>query len=275
MRIRPVRHKAVPRYPTSDYLREHPELLYIVPERWRRNTLVLKILGGAACLLLASQTASAQQQGGAPPSGIAPLFLHGEGRAAFGCMAINPPVFLSEDEARQVIQEEAKKAGLVFGPGAFTVPDAALPVTHPYSCPSPDGKRIESAQPGTRRGSLTLDGFDKKRNVAYEFVSQKHYRAWEDKNSPCWSSVSSSDAKDVAEVLRAGLKPSAGQPWIVVFYEPFASIPAGCRPSSRLPETDWKARWEQCELAGKKLDGEQLRMQVRDFIGWLKAQGVI
>ncbi len=37
---------------------------------------------------------------------VAPIFEHGEGRGATGCVVIVPPVFLSEEEALQIANEE-------------------------------------------------------------------------------------------------------------------------------------------------------------------------
>src|ERR1035441_2808503 len=135
MNIQPVRGKVNPRYPSSDYLEQHPDLLSVVPERWRQNAFVLRVLGGVVGLVLAAQnSASAQQRAPVPPSRVAPIFLHGAGRGAFGCVAVSAPVFLTEDEARQVIQQEAKTAGLEFEPNALTLHHVDVPVTHLYSC---------------------------------------------------------------------------------------------------------------------------------------------
>ena len=192
MQVKPVLSKAAPRYPTHDFLREHPELLRIVPERWRRNPFVLRVLAGVGCLLLAVQSAGAQEQANAPASRVAPLFVHGEGRGAAGCVMVNPPVFLSEDEALQVIRHEAKKAGLDFTAEAPTVRQATVPVT-------------SECGPGwdTQKRDLVFDGFDKEHNVAFEFVSSKHFSEWE-KGGAC-SSVSFYNMKGAAETLRTGL----------------------------------------------------------------------
>ena len=211
----------------------HPELLRLVPERWQRNPHVLRILSGAVCLLLAAETASAE---------VAPLFVHGEGRGAFGCIAVNPPVFLSEAEARQVIVEEAGKAGLKFEPDALTIPGATLPVTNLYWC---------GGEPGpleTRKGKLVLDGFDRKHNVAFEFVSDEDVADWKNRHPRCASSVSVYDVRGAATTLRDGLPSGKDAPQIGIFYEPASPKGHGAK---------------------------ELRAQVRDFIAWLKAQGVI
>lgn len=265
MQVKPVRMKVVPQYPTQDYLETHPELLAIVPERWQQNALVRQVLGGVVCLVMASQSpAVAQQPATAAASRIAPLFVHGEGFGMFGCMAVNPPVFLSEDEARKVIQEEAKKAGLEFAPDALTIPDVYVPVTEHNGC-SPIAQRLTR-----ERQALALDGFDRKHGIAFEFVSQQDFIAWESKSPGCVSSVSSFDMKGTAESLRSGLKSAAKVPWLGVFYEPGAA-----RGASEASNGATQQGWEQRRKAGREVGKEELRKQVRDFIQWLKAQGVI
>ena len=43
---------------------------------------------------------------------VAPIFKHGEGRGATGCVAVSPPVFLSAEEALHVIKEELTQQGV-------------------------------------------------------------------------------------------------------------------------------------------------------------------
>jgi hypothetical protein len=257
MQIKPVRRMAPPSYPTRDYLHDHPELLELVPERWRQNGLVLAVLGGVVSLIMASQSQAADRQpANSDASRVAPIFVHGDGRGAFGCDAVTAPVFLTEDEARQVIQNEAKKAGLKFAPDALTLSPATIPVMpKAYFCGSRDPR-----EPATRKGDLTLDGYDQKHGVAYEFVSQGDYSSWESQDSTCISTVYSYDLKGAAEALRKGLMADQHPVRIGIFYEPGEYPSTGQRPGSD---------------ATRRRDEEQLRRQVRDFIQWLKAQGVI
>ncbi|MCZ7584672.1 MAG: hypothetical protein M5R36_15785 [Deltaproteobacteria bacterium] len=47
---------------------------------------------------------------------VAPVFEHGEGRGSIGCVMVNGPVFLSEEEALAVIKTALEKRGLTgFG----------------------------------------------------------------------------------------------------------------------------------------------------------------
>lgn len=45
---------------------------------------------------------------------VAPLFEHGSGRAATGCVVVSPAVFMTEEEARIIIKEELEKLGFNF-----------------------------------------------------------------------------------------------------------------------------------------------------------------
>ena len=70
------------------------------------------MLAGAASLALLDlgrgQLRIRGTEGGA--IAVAPIFEHGEGRLATGCIVITPPVFLSEEEGMQILREEFAKA---------------------------------------------------------------------------------------------------------------------------------------------------------------------
>lgn len=279
MRVQPRRRYAAPAYPTRAYLLEHPELLRWVPKRWRRNPLVLAVLGMALPLLQSHATGGEDAKGTAPAAiRVAPLFLHGDGRGSFGCVAINPPVFLSEDEARDVIREEAKKAGLNLAKTDLTLKGVSLPVTNQYEFledldQSSEKKADQSERAKrekTQKGDLALDGYDAKHRVAFEFVSQKDFEAWE-KTDGVVSTASDYDLKKTAEQLRHGLAQTKGDTVVGVFYEPGASVDlfGDDRESTR------KMSWKERDQAAHKLGEQELRAQVRDFVAWLKAQGVL
>ena len=46
---------------------------------------------------------------------MAPVFIHGEGTGAYGCIAVTAPFFLSEEEAWEIIKSEAESyKGITF-----------------------------------------------------------------------------------------------------------------------------------------------------------------
>ncbi len=284
MRTKLVRRYVVPHYPTRDYLLEHPELLRWIPKRWQHNPLVLGALGMVVPLILARPAVAAGEGVKDAPAvavRVAPLFPHGEGRGSFGCVAMNPPVFLSEDEARQVIRDEAKKAGIEFVEDGLTIKDAEVPVTNPYDFldEREENNKAKAAQknppkkPKLQKQDLVLDGYDKKRRIAFEFVSGKDFNKWEKRGSG-WCSASVYDLKATAEHLKQGLAQSKSDAVVGVFYEPGMSPPKIAYPKKGA-DADWKAYYKAREKAGKELGEKELRKQVRDFLDWLKTQGVI
>ncbi len=210
---------------------------------------------------------------------VAPLFIHGDGRGSFGCVAVNPPVFLSEDEARQVVQDEAMAAGIAFEPDALTLKEVSLPVTDQFGFlkKRESGKQEDTGKtaPKTKTGDLVLDGFDSARNIAYEFVSRTDFNAWENQDRKMWCSASSYDLKDTANTLANGLAGSKGRSVVAIFYEPGAKAPEMAYPDNEATAEDRRAHWQQLKQAGKELGVQELREQVRDFLEWLKAQGII
>lgn len=273
MKIEPLSRYPRPRFPTRSILDEHPEMLRLVPERWQRNPIVLSALAGICLLILSSKELDAATPGKGGKAAkaaprIAPIFQHGDGRGAFGCEAINPPVFLSEDEARQVIIEEGKRAGIKFTPDSLTLKrvNVAKPYREPIELPGGI-----MGHPGTI--SLKLDGTDLKRGISFEYVSESDETAvmGEPDHS---SSVYSIDTLKAARTLRTGIMTAKPKGTYAVFYDPMSSPPGNGFFSSS-SETDWETRQAKGYSEAIKISREQLRKQVKDFIVWLKTQGII
>jgi hypothetical protein len=288
MRIKAVRRYIAPQYPTRDYLLEHPELLRWIPKRWRKNRLVLGVLGMIVPLIVGCSTSEADDnEAKAPSTGIrvAPLFVHGNGRGAFGCVVVNPPVFLSEDEAQQVIRDEAKKAGIEFKDTQLTFTGVMTPVTNRFDFIAKENAAEEAGRqpkekpqppkPKTQKCDLSLDGYDEKHGIAYEFVSDDDFNCWETRKPGLSCTVSRYDFKATAEVLARGLAGVNDKKIVGFFYEPAAGPGKVSYPQKGATDADWKAFGEAREKSGKENGKEELRKQVRDFLAWLKAQGVI
>jgi hypothetical protein len=245
--VKPVRQYGTPRFPSRPILDEHPEILHLIPQRWQANPVVLAALVGLVTLATGCKAASATEPQPKATSLIAPLFIHGEGRGTFGCRAVNPPVFLSEAEAREVIIEEAKKAGVKF------VNDSSVL----------GSLKVDLHTPGKAKQTvpLTVDGKDNKKNISFVFVSQSDTEKW---NAPSMSTVDHYDAKKDALKLVDQIRKAKLKGVIATFYEPFAS-----------PQRQKAISWVQIIKETKEDDREELRNQVKDFVKWLKAQGVI
>jgi hypothetical protein len=265
MRVRPVRRAAVPRYPTRDYLCDHPELLELVPERWRRNGLVLAVLGGVVSLILACQAQAAGQQAAAapgttvdePPAASRPVIevvqvpqpsslplyiaehiLTGQVLSSFGCMAINPPMYLTEADARQVLADEVRRAPWKPASGALTVRAIAYRDVGRY----PDCWYLDSRKQNSSPGSEESGGAGSSQQRALGCISS----------------------------LIPGKEAAVG-----IFYER-GSKRTAAKPQERgTKDKNGEAVSKAVDRLDNSSESEQLRRQVRDFIQWLKAQGVI
>ncbi|MHB0998916.1 MAG: hypothetical protein ACYC27_06690 [Armatimonadota bacterium] len=268
MKIIPVKKYVIPDFPTHDILDEHPELLRLVPERWQRNPIVLSALAGLCLLVLSSKELSAAPSKAAPR--IAPIFQHGEGSGSFGCMAVNSPVFLSEAEACRVIIDEGKRAGITFVSKVQTLRSVSVPVTDRYAMFGPSQHKSNGGIK-TSQSSLQLDGTDRKRNISFEYVSESDFNKWE-KHGEFASSAYTYELLNTAKSLREGLKKAEPSGTYAVFYDPMSILPDNWYVG---PDTDWEKRYAKAEAQATKTSRDELRKQVKDFIVWMKAQGVI
>lgn len=243
MEIQPVKRGRLPSFPTSPEIQDRPSLLYAVPSRWRTNPTVLMALTSLPALAAAARSETPISVASKTDTLVAPLFVHGSGMGSFGCRVVNPPAFLSETEAMQVIIDEAKKAGLNFKADQGPIGNAWISKNDPY-------------WPFDIR-PLVSDGRDKASNISFLFVSAKDCRNLTD------GTVRMYDSQALARSINLNLQQEKGIGSVALFYEPFISLED--------KDDDWNMHGRKT----KDQDKEELRRQVRDFVQWLKAQKVI
>ncbi len=281
--VQPVKRYKKPKYPTKEKVSENPDILYRVPDRWKGSpalyaALLLVVSGGLyACsgqgdgsetnsLVIPGDPASAVRESVLPsalePTALppasefkVPVFEHGSGRGSYGCVSVAPPVFLSEEEALQVIREEAEAQGIDFS-GTKTLA-GTFPAANLYG-----DKTLEDA---TWKGELELDGYDEALGFGFEFVSRQDLIDWQVQGNIA-SSVESYDLKTTAERLAAVAENTA------VFYDPSQNWEEFDRNAS---QNDFEAYVQKFSEEQKTKMIENLREQVRDFLAWLAAEGVI
>lgn len=257
MEITPLRDYPTPEYPTTlEFHRYRQQLFRYIPRRWRFERTIGVVL--SFTILSGLCACSLHKESQQTDAISVPLFVHGAGRGSYGCESVAPPVYLSEDEAAQVIRETAKEYGLdLTGEGKVT--GDKLPYTTLF------GQTNE-----TYKGELSLDGYDEATGLGYLFVSRDDVAAWQ-KDTGVYASVETYDMKDTATRLSDTVKNTA------VFYDPGTD-------TELLQEyffgTDTKDPYSEENLkayaaAQKAQMEEKLRAQVMDFIAWLQAQGII
>jgi hypothetical protein len=294
MKPKPVRKYAQPKYPTRLEIAARPDLLRRhQPPAWRK----WPELTGAAGLLLLADAARIWAADGTPKRGqslaqsnavavVAPIFEHGKGRGATGCIVMAPPVFLSEEEALQVIREEMAARGVPLGTNQTTLPGV---IVHRQVWSTPQALKEGTNQPARpkneiRSEPLKTDAADPQRKVFIEFVGERDAPFWdlqrliydgkrdirpgEDYDLP-------QTAHYVADRVK---RDATTKVYFGTFYDPIAkSLDIRERPLGSLAEmaspgtTPPPGPWADAKAESRRL----LRLQVQDFIKWLQAQGVI
>ncbi len=201
MKASPAKRYRKPKYPDKLEVLEAPAILRDhVPSTWKRSMRVtgaLAIFAGAQAGMLTGCISGAQGKHATAKhrSGmVAPIFMHGEGRGVTGCVVISPPVFLSEEEAAQVISETLAKAQITVS-------------KQPY--------RISTAH----FSEIDADIYSPKNKIAMEFVGMNDY--FKMGGEPTNSSISSFDFQRVAVGLSNDA--SAKDVRIGIFYDPMTS----------------------------------------------------
>jgi hypothetical protein len=301
MKPKPVRKYAHPKYPSRLEIAARPALLHRhQPPAWRK----WPELTGAAGLFLLADTARLSAVDNSPKGGpnpgqtnaaaiVAPIFQHGEGRGATGCIVMSPPVFLSEEEALLVIREELGKSRVNASLTNFVVPGVKIKPTHGEFFLK--AGKTQYVPPSEK--PLIASAADPNQKVAVEFVSERNCYQLGAPSSH--STVQSYDLKAVAASVTAEVqKQGAAKLYFGAFYDPLAGtldvrkraaelLAAGAAKSSNTV-VDAKAEYlghgrtaltlsqPGAAFADPRVESRRLlRLQVQDFLKWLQAQGAI
>jgi hypothetical protein len=270
MNVKPVKHRPIPAYPTRLEALADPGLLSRnVPHNWNQNTLTATALG----VFLAANSCLRADGGGKsshPKAAVvAPIFEHGNGRGATGCVVVVPPVFLSEEEALQVIAEELSQSGIKITSKNVVLEGVTIPRRRERFRSFKEGFKVDVENDPEKAAPLAADGMDDTLRVAVEYVSESDYF---DLGGPrSFSTVQSYDFKKVAVGIAQAVENKGPGVYFGTFYNPMPEIDPG-RTGSR---QDWTERWRRMHEEGGTEARRLLHLQVKDFIDWLKGQGVI
>lgn len=340
MKIQPLRHYRTPRYPTLQAVGREPDLLERLPRRWGASTHLAALLG--AGLAARALTAAPPADAAAPATALAPQpdqpvpdparaaqsvrqtaavvapilaeALQYDGRGAFGCVAVSPPVVLTEDEALGVIRQELERAGLhldadvdldrVIEPlplgaepaeeaedaegagGAKTVaakeahgdgdPETTEGEEAPTALPNHDWMRVRLA-PARHEFPLA----DTNRAVYVEYLSTHKHTAWVGLSG---STVTSYDFPGLTTKVADAWRKRMAERRVVfgLFFDPLTRADQTPADLTGLDEKQRRLAIEQqaarMDQSRQKLDArsrEKLRAQVRHFVAFLREQGVI
>ncbi len=271
----PMKHCRFPVYPTRLEILADPDLLkrHIPPAWLSRGEMagllsVFLAVNGTGCSKdqpAGSSTRPAGNDLAGKAAIVAPVFEHGEGRGATGCVVVNPPVFLSEEEALQVITEELARAGLSSFEQEVTLEGVLIPPRRlQFKTDWVGGShKAETVAIPERAKPLKVDLNDPTHRIAVEFIAHADYLDLGGASS--MSTVQGYDMKDAASWVGKHVREQGRGLYAAVLYDPVARLAVDRQPG------DWRKQMEEKKAESKRL----LRLQVKDFVDWLKGQGAI
>lgn len=303
MKIKPVKQSTPPQYPVKEDVAEQ-QIKSQVPKRWLDNKAAKVALGALAAMTLAGCETPPLAGVPAPPETtiptkspaptndeiidytimgevmaptmmVAPLFVHGGGQGAFGCVMVAPPVFLTESEALEVINDAAKDYGLVFSMENSPELSGVLePVTNLYG--------DEKNYPSQDFVTVKADFADNQHGVAIEFVSTKDVSGWH-RDVGEEISAGTYDTKDAAQQLCGAfanaISSNADISAAGVLYDPCETSKDSEKQLHEILNEESYEKLEQktreFEQQSRAMSEQQLKKQAVDFFEWLKEQGII
>lgn len=184
---------------------------------------------------------------------VAPLFIHGDGKGARGMIASFQSYFLPESLARIIILDELGAGGIAID--SFDMAIKAIRIYHWRSC------CFLGVEPSTRHPHLLLDGYCVEDNIGFEYVSSSDF--FQLGGEFKWLGYQEYDIMKIAGGVRETLR-KHGRISAAVFYDPVVETEIEEWITLRVPGYDVFER-----------ASDQLRLQVRDFLTWLEAEGLI
>lgn len=314
MTIKPLKSYTPPAYPTQREAAQDAHLLERVPRRWGKGNPIATLIGTGILIHIAGtgcrrdDTAAGADTKGRivapaeheqenvrettqarviPVTRVAPILedaLANDGRGSFGCVASSAPVFLSEDEAMDLIRTELKKIGLKLT-GNVTVDGLQIP-SQP---PQPDDedemalsydKKTRAITPESKKlaeGSYTFDLGTEDKSVVIKLLNVKDFNAWS--YGEDWSSIQRVHFPWLTSRMRdAFAKRDTGEPVVIgLFFDPTVypdrKFMYDWEEYKKDPEKE-KMKWRQGQNEAQNIAREKLRQQVAHFAEYLKKEGV-
>ena len=305
MQIKPLNSHPTPDYPTIKDADQMPELLKRVPHSWLTSSRFTPLIGlGLLAKSVLSPTtagaevrpASSKEEAVANPQSlnkdqsneeikrtsslVAPILqeaLDLDGRGSFGCVAMNPPVFLAEDEAVELIKRELEKAGLKLSYEVILkdVPQPTAEMKYNY-------KQRQYSKPELSKRCYEFDLVDQDKSIYIEYLSKNDYRKW----FPTRSTADSYNFPQSATLLADSFKMHDSEtPKIFgVFFDPLAYVDRRYRDSTtsglsqeqiHLLEREEKRYKRKEELNIIEQAKFKLKRQIAYFIETLRKEGII
>jgi hypothetical protein len=257
MILKPVKKYRTPAYPTRQDALEDRSLLYDnQPASWSHIPQLAAI---AALLITASSCAKlgTDKPSPKPEAVVAPIFKHGEGQAAFGGRpnVSFSPSHIPEEEAIQIISEELKKSSVAISRRNVGFPDIMISERELQSARPTEKQNDLREIPGTAQ-ALNIDLIDDKKHLAVEYISGEDNQELGGYQTK-YSTVQFVSLPDTAGYVARSIKEQGkAKNYYGIFYDPIVY------PDKKIKNAAEESR-------------RLLKEQVKDFLDWLEAEGVL
>ena len=265
MQAKPVKKYPHPKYPTKLEILDNPKLLEKnIPSGWKKRVEIAGLVSlflSANCQLEKSILDPTLKSD--DPAIVAPIFIHGAGRGVIGCVVVTPPVFLSEEEALQVINEELRRHGFHITSNNTSLKNIFVHHNQYYVYNHVNNERILIQ---AEDKPLEVDVYNEHQKVAIEYISEGDYDRFKKiDETGYWSSIETLDFQETAEMLRDQVKERGTGVYFGTFYDPIANMEE---------DVSWEEYHDKMDALANE-SKQYLKEQVYDFMNWLKAQGVM
>lgn len=211
------------------------------------------------------------------PYQVAPIFEHGKGISAYDGKSIETPYYFTEEEAFQVISEEALSYGNI------TLTKENTPIWKTVKLPVTDLRDDANKKKKEKKvheiGNLKTSGWDEKNSIVIKFISKDDMEQWADHGKD----AKSKEYEFLATALRLQetLAKKKAKWNFGIFYDPCSSYQTSVQfnrlKDIYLDEDDlsWKTLQKELLNNQKMKYEEYLRSQVRAFIDWLRTENLL
>ena len=289
MKIKPLKQYKNPSYPTYEESKRDARLLEHVPRRWKNGIPLASLMGSglllqtlcAGCkdnaepkesvavklanLFKKKNDEAANNTPALPATRVAPILeeaLANDGCGSFGDAP--EPIYLSENEALDLIQAEMEKAGLRVR-DMVTLDGVLVPNTFQLGERKFErGKEIIFKLRPLKEGAYTFDLGTEDKSVMVKFLQARDFYRWEDDVfgdlTGSWHDL----PWLVTQMRETFLQRTNGAPVIIgLFFDP-------------MPDSDWFFLEDgDMQIYTKEDAREKLRKQVLHFMEYLKQNGIV
>ncbi len=263
MQIKPVTKANIPEYPTASEIDIPKVLNASKPKKWKRNAAIGAVMVGMIGSVNSCKYIHTDKKESYPLDSIAliaPLFKHGDGVGAFGCIVVAPPVFLSESQMLDVVESELEDLDMSINKNYNDSQYVSITSKRPKKdFRSFSTNSIERYEDTLVTKQIPYDLLIDSSNIGIIIISENKYKNYGDKTYG--STVECIAPSNLASNILKNNKNFNKS--FVLFYDP--------AEKKALERDEENQLFPTSKSTIENKSKEKLREQVRDFVKWFEA----